>query len=223
VATGGPITVTETTTNQGTGAVGESTTAFYLSINTVHDASDLFLGSRTVGALVASQSSTVQTPLVIPAGTAAGTYYVMGVADANREILESLETNNTRNSAAVRLGPDLIVSALMAPSSAVAGTSINVTDTTRNQGGDTAPGSRTMFYLSSNLSLDAGDELLGTREVSSLGAGLSESGSALLLIPASTAAGTYYVIARSDSDDIIEESLETNNLRVRTISIAATP
>jgi subtilase family serine protease len=80
-----------------------------------------------------------------------------------------------------------------------------------------------MFYLSSNLSLDAGDELLGTREVSSLGAGLSESGSALLLIPASTAAGTYYVIARSDSDDIIEESLETNNLRVRTISIAATP
>jgi subtilase family serine protease len=223
VATGGPITVTETTTNQGTGAVGESTTAFYLSINTVHDASDLFLGSRTVGALAASQSSTVQTPLVIPAGTAAGTYYVMGVADANREILESLETNNTRNSAAVRLGPDLIVSALMAPSSAVAGTSINVTDTTRNQGGDTAPGSRTMFYLSSNLSLDAGDELLGTREVSSLGAGLSESGSALLLIPASTAAGTYYVIARSDSDDIIEESLETNNLRVRTISIAATP
>jgi subtilase family serine protease len=100
---------------------------------------------------------------------------------------------------------------------------MTVTDTTRNQGGDAAPGSRTIFYLSSNLSLDAGDQLLGAREVSSLDPGLNGAGSALLLIPASTAAGTYYIIAKGDGDDAIRESAETNNLRVRTITIAATP
>jgi subtilase family serine protease len=223
VRAGGPITVTDTTSNQGAAPIGESTTAFYLSINTVYDASDQFLGNRTVGALAVSQSSTAQIQLIVPAGIAAGMYYVIGVADANGAILESLENNNTRVGAAVHVGPDLIVSALMAPSSAAAGTSITITDTTRNQGGDTAPGSRTMFYLSSNLSLDAGDQLLGAREVSSLDPGLSGTGSALLLIPASTAAGTYYMIAKSDGDDAIQESAETNNVRVRTIVIAATP
>jgi trimeric autotransporter adhesin len=150
-------------------------------------------------------------------------YHVIGVADANAVILESLENNNTRSGATVHVGPDLIVSALMAPSSVVAGASINVTDTTRNQGGDTASASRTMFYLSSNSSLDAGDQLLGPREVSSLDPGLNGTGSALLLIPASTAAGTYYIIAKSDGDDALQESLETNNTRIRTITIAATP
>ena len=65
--------------------------------------------------------------------------------------------------------------------------------------------------------------LLGARDVSSLGPGLSEAGPVLLPIPASTEAGTYYVIAKSDGDDAIEESQETNNLRSRIITIAATP
>ena len=98
VMAGGPITVTETTRNQGAAPVGESTTAFYLSINAVYDATDQFLGSRTVGALAASATSTVQTQLVVPAGTAAGMYYIIGVADANGAVSESLENNNTRNS-----------------------------------------------------------------------------------------------------------------------------
>ena len=150
-------------------------------------------------------------------------YYIIGVADANGAIFESLENNNTRYSGSVYVGPDLTVSALSGPSSAVAGTSISVTVTTKNQGGDTAPVSLTRFYLSSNNSLDAGDQLLGAREVSSLGPGLSDAGPALLPIPASTAAGTYYIIAKGDGDDAIQETLETNNLRSRTISIAATP
>src|SRR4029450_2700092 len=171
------------------------TTAFYLSINTVLDATDQFLGDRTVEALAVAETSTMQTPLVVPAGTAAGTYYITGVADANGAILENLENNNTRNSGAVQVGPDLIVSALSGPASVVAGASISVTVTTRNQGGDTAPVSLTRFYLSSNSSLDAGDLLLSAREVSSLGPGVSEAGTALLPIPASTGAGSYYIIA----------------------------
>ena len=64
---------------------------------------------------------------------------------------------------------------------------------------------------------------LGAREVSSLGPGLSEAVPAVLPISASTAAGIYYIIAKADGDDAVQESLESNNLRSRTISIAATP
>ena len=223
VMPGGPITVTETTKNQGSAPVGESTTAFYLSIDIFYDETDRFLGNRSVGALPASAISTVQTHLVVPAGTASGRYYIVGVADANGAIFESLENNNTRYSGLVNVGPDLTVSAFTGPSSAVAGTSISVNVTTTNQGGDTAPASLTRFYLSSNNSLDAGDQLLGAREVSSIGPGLSDAGPAVLPIPASTAAGTYYIIAKGDGDDAIQETLETNNLRNRTISIAAKP
>ena len=220
---GGPITITEATSNQGAAPVGESTTAFYLSSNTVYDAADQYVGNRAVGALTASETSTVQTRLVVPPGTVPGTYYIIGVADADGAVLESLENNNTRFSGAVQVGPDLIVSAFSAPSSAVAGASISVTVTTKNQGGGAAPVSFTRFYLSSSSSLDAGDPLIGAREVSSLGPGVSDAGAALLLIPPSTPAGIYYIIAKSDGDNAIPESLETNNLRSKTISIAATP
>jgi subtilase family serine protease len=115
------------------------------------------------------------------------------------------------------------VSAFSGPSSAVAGAGVSVTVTTKNQGGDAAPVSFTRFYLSSNSSLDAGDQPIGAREVSSLGPGLSDAGSALLLIPPSTPTGTYYIIAKGDGDDAVQESQETNNLSSRTISIAGMP
>jgi subtilisin family serine protease len=219
----GPITVTDTTKNQGAAAVPESVTGFYLSLNGYYEPTDQFLGSRVVNALGLSATNTASTQLTIPTGTAPGIYYVMAVADIGGAVAESLETNNGRNSAGIRVGPDLTVPSLSAPSSAVAGTSISASDTTTNQGGDTAPASGTSFYLSTNSSLDAGDLFLATREVLSLGAGLSQAGSVMLLIPASTAAGTYYIIAKGDGENAIVEAQETNNTRSRSISIVAAP
>ena len=93
---------------------------------------------------------------MIPAGTAPGTYWVIAAADWNGTVAESTENNNSRASS-LRVGPDLTVPVLTAPSSAVAGTSISVSDTTTNQGGDTAEASMTSFYLSTNLTLDANE------------------------------------------------------------------
>jgi subtilase family serine protease len=217
----GPITVSDTTKNQGTETVPASATGFYLSSNTYYDSKDVFLGSRNVGSLAPSATESASTQLIIPATTVPGTYYVIGIADWNGAVAESTETNNTRTSGAVRIGPDLTVPSLTGPSSAVAGTTITVGDTTTNQGGDTAPASVTRFYLSTNWSLDTSDVLLGARSVASLAPGQGETGSASLLIPASTAAGTYYIIAKADGDDAIAESLETNNIRSRSISITA--
>ena len=213
------MTVTDTTMNQGA-SVPQSETGFYFSINSTFDASDVFLGSRAVPALGTSATSAATTQLTVPAGTLPGTYWVIAVADWRTALPESVETNNTRANT-FRVGPDLIVNTVTAPTSAVAGTTISVTDTTWNQGGDTAPASVTAYYLSSNGTLDSGDVLLGTRTVPSLGPGSSQSGSVSLVIPASTAAGTYIIFAKSDGNDSIAESLETNNTRTRSISITA--
>lgn len=219
-AANGPMTVTDTTKNQGA-SIPQSETAFYFSSNSTFDAGDIFLASRGVPSLGTSAVSTATTQLTVPAGTSAGTYWVIGVADWRAVITESAETNNTRSDS-IRVGPDLIVSAVSAPSSTVAGATISATDTTRNQGGDTAPVSVTSYYLSANSALDAGDLLLSKRTVPSLAAGISQAGSISLAIPASTAAGTYYIIAKGDGDDLVLEPLENNNTRARTISISAT-
>jgi subtilase family serine protease len=123
----------------------------------------------------------------------------------------------------VRIGPDLVVTAVSAPSSAVAGTSISASDTTKNDGGDTAVASITRFFLSSDSSLDASDVLLAARPIPSVGPGLSDAGWVALPIPVSTPAGTYYIIAKADGDNAIAEALENNNTRARSISVAAAP
>jgi subtilisin family serine protease/subtilase family serine protease len=219
---GGSLTVSDTTKNQGAEVVPESSTGFYLSFNSTFDSSDVFLGSRGVGSLAPSGSTSASTAVGIPAGTLSGTYYVIAVADWNAAVAESVETNNVR-STSVRIGPDLVVSALSAPSSVIAGTSVDVSDTTKNQGADAAAASLTHFYLSSNGSLDATDVFLGTRAVSPIDAGLSNVGSVALVIPASTTGGTYYIIAKADGDNTVMESLETNNTRVRSISVSSAP
>jgi subtilase family serine protease len=219
-AANGPITVTDTTRNQGA-PLPQSETGFFFSINSSFDAADVLLGSRAVPALATSATSTATTQLTVPAGTPPGSYWVIAVADWRAAVPESSENNNTRMGV-IRVGPDLTVSIFAGPASAVAGTTISVSDLTRNQGGDTAASSITSYYLSAaNFTLDAGDLLLNTRAVPSLAAGGSQSGSVSLLIPASTAAGTYYIIAKSDGDDSIAESLENNNTGFRSISVTA--
>jgi len=218
-AANGPMTVTDTTKNQGA-AVPQSETGFYFSINSTFEAADLLIGSRVVPALGTGATSTAPTQLTVPAGTLPGSYWVIAIADWRTAITESAESNNTRTYS-FRVGPDLIVNTVTAPTSVVAGTTISVTDMTWNQGGDTAPASGTAYYLSSNGTLDPGDVLLGTRTVPLLGPGISQSGSVSLVIPASTAAGTYIIFAKADGNDSIAESLETNNTRTRSISITA--
>ena len=71
----------------------------------------MFLGSRPVGELPAGATSSATTVLQIPANIAAGSYFVIGVADWNGAVAETLETNNSRGDA-MPIGGDLVVSTL---------------------------------------------------------------------------------------------------------------
>ncbi len=208
---GGTVTVTDTARNQGGGAAGASTTRFYLSSNGALDASDVELGLRAVPALAAGASHTASTALTLPAGTTAGAYYILARADADSAVAETQESNNL-GFALLQIGPDLLVSAVSAPSSAGAGSTVTVTDTVKNQGGGAAGASTSRFYLSANGALDPGDVELGLRAVPALAAGASHTASTPLTIPAGTVAGAYYLLARADADSVVPETQETNNV-----------
>ena len=67
---------------------------------------------------------------------------------------------------------------------------ISVSDTTKNQGGGAAAASTTRFYWSTNTSLDASDQIIGSRSVPPLAPGASSSVTTTLTVPATAAAGT---------------------------------
>ncbi len=217
---GGAITVNDTTRNQGAGVAGVSATTFYLSANLTIDPADAILGSREVSALAGGTAESRSTIFLIPPTLLTGTYYVLAQADGANALTETSETNNTKFSSTVRVGPDLVVSAMTVPVTQVpAGTAISVPATTANQGAGAAGPSTMRLCLSMNTILDAADIDLGATGMAAIAAGASESGTITVTIPQSTGVGTYYVIAQADSEAAVAETSETNNVRVGWIRV----
>ncbi len=210
---GSPITVNDTTKNQGTGPSEASVTAFYLSTNTIIDGTDISLGNRNIGVLAPGATDSAASTFTVPANTAVGNYYLLAKADAGSTVSESNENNNVKMASAIPIGPDLIVSVVTVPGTAAAGGSISITDTTKNQGGGGSSASATSFYLSPNVLLDATDTLLTSRSVGALTAGAIESATTTVSIPADTAAGTYYIVAKADGPGAVPETHEANNVK----------
>src|SRR5262249_46543937 len=144
---GRPLQITDATKNQGNGPGGPSTTYFYLSKDFTLDAGDPVIGTRTVPGLAVGDTNTMTVTL--PNNLDPALYTLFAKADGAGVLTESQEANNTRL-ATIRIGPDLLVTALSAPATVGAGTTFNVTDTTTNQGGGSAGASTTRFYLSLN-------------------------------------------------------------------------
>jgi subtilase family serine protease len=220
-AVGGALAVTDTTKNHGAGAIGASVTRFHLSANALLDAGDVLLAAgRPVPALTAGASNTGTTTVVLPGQVAPGTWYLIAKADGDAAVSETLETNNTL-ARSVTVGPDLVISAMTVPYNVRAGGAVAVNDTVQNQGLDPAGTTVTRFYLSSNVAFDANDVLLdGARVVGPLAGGASSVGSSSVTIPAGTAPGPWFVIARTDAGDTVTESTESSNLAARAVEVA---
>ncbi len=217
-ASGLTIQVTDTTANLGTGTAPSSTTSLYLSSNLILEATDPLVATRVVPELVPGASSNGAMPVTLPDGLSPGQYTLFAMADGPGIVSESKEYNNTR-SGFIQIGPDITLTALSAPSTAGAGSTILVSDTTANSGMGTASASVTRFYLSEDFNLDSGDQLLQGRNVPALDGATSSSGSTSVTIPASTHDGNFYLIAKADGTDAVAECSETNNTRTWLIRI----
>jgi subtilase family serine protease len=216
-APGGAILVSDTTVNNGGGPAPASKTRFFLSVNILLDSGDTPLQARDVGALAVGASSSGTTSVTIPAGTTAGNYYLFAQADGDAELAEPNEANNARQTT-IRVGADLTVSAFTAPARAGAGSTIAVTDTTRNSGAGPAAASSTAFYLSPNLILDASDIPLQSRPVPALAANAFSTVTTNVMLP-NVPAGAWYLLANADDGHDVPEGLETNNVRFTGIQI----
>jgi subtilase family serine protease len=217
---GDTVTVTDTTRNQGSAPSAASITNFYLSSNNTFEASDVLLGSRSIPALGTSVSNAGSTNLMLPTGLAPGTIYIIARADSGSTVSEANETNNTKSDSMAIDLPDMIVSALSVPNSALVGATISINDSTRNYGAGGAPATVTFFYLSTNGTLDVSDVLIGSRLVPALAPGAIHTSSTAVEIPPGTPPRSYSIIAKADGDGIVVEDSETNNTRYDSINVA---
>jgi subtilisin family serine protease/subtilase family serine protease len=218
-APGSSIMVSVTTKNQGTGIADASTTRFYMSTNTLVDASDPRIDEiQAVPSLDPGIAASATLSLTVPSNLAAGLYYLIAKADADDVLFESQEANNT-SARLVTVGPDLVVSALTAPAIAAPGAAIVAGYTVRNQGTSQAGASKLRFYWSVNYSIDAADTVLANADIGAIDAAGSASGQVTLTIPSGAATGTYYIIADADGAKTVLESSETNNGASRTVRV----
>jgi uncharacterized repeat protein (TIGR01451 family) len=97
---GGPVNVTDTTSNKQAVSAGASTTSFYLSSDKILDGGDTFLNSRAILALgpKGSDPALVPTTVAIPASPVGTIWYIIAVADDGGAVVEINETNNAKAS-----------------------------------------------------------------------------------------------------------------------------
>lgn len=95
VIAGQTTTASCTVANTGNASAAASNLKYYLSSDNAYSAGDTYLATDAVASLAAGTNAAVSELLTIPSTTAAGTWYIVMFADADAQVAESNETNNT--------------------------------------------------------------------------------------------------------------------------------
>ena len=221
---GSTITVDSTLSNQGIAVAVASVAGVYLSASGRKDSTAVVLATFGVPALQPGENIRTQTPGKIPAGVAAGSYYVITCADDTNLVAESDETNNCGASATaiqVQL-PDLIESSVSFGQ--VNSQTLQVSDTASNQGLVDGLASVTQYYVGFFATKSSGASLLGgNRRVPDLPAGASSQGVTNLTLPSNLAVGNYYILACADDTALVAEINESNNCAAATSKLSLGP
>jgi len=218
----GTLSVTDTVKNIGGAAAGSFKVGYKLSPTASYDDPGAVASSttRTVSALAPGASNSATTTVTFSSATPPGAYFLCAKADSADTVVElppSGETNNTLCSTGTVTMPsaDLIMTAVTPNASTVSATAtLSVTNTAKNQGGLNAGSSIVGFKLSPTASYDdpAAVAIATTRTISTLAAGASNSATTTLAIPTTTPPGNYYVCAKADTANTVNEgSNEGNN------------
>ncbi|MEH2348640.1 MAG: CARDB domain-containing protein [Nostoc sp.] len=218
-AAGSTIQLSYEIENQGNASAGYSYTKFYLSQDLSLGSEDILLGDDYVDSILSGYYRSESTTLTIGNSVAAGSYYLVYQADGYNYVAESNENNNAVAGVINITKPDLIVQNTSNPSSAAAGSSIQLNYQIKNQGNASAVASNTKFYLSQDLNIGNEDVYLGYDYVSGIAAGNYSSESTTLTLGSNITAGNYYLAYVADGDGNVAESNETNNSIAGVITI----
>lgn len=236
---GSLISVSWTTTNNGTGATGMTGwyDYIYLSTDAAYQAgADTYLGgAANLTALNPGQGYSQMAEVMLPNGLQ-GNYYLIVFTDKSSNNSGALPESNENNNISVAFPviinltppPDLKVLSIAAPTNAFSGQQINITWTVKNQGsGDVPPGNafQDYVYLSSTPTLNLNTAtLLGTY----VSAPIAADASAVRMLTAQlppAVFGDYYIHVYTDrNNNVFEFAFEDNNIGVSdTMSIFLTP
>ena len=216
-APGRTITVSVRTANTGDAAAPASQTGIYLSVNNTFGGDTALLPKISVPALAAGASALAAVAVTIPVATAPGEDFIIALADDRQVTPEGSERNNAR-ACPLTVGPDLLISSIVAPASAVRGTAVVAAITVRNDGGATAAASVLRLHFSPDNVLSADDRFVAVN-VPSLAANTATTVNATITIPASAAIGTRFFIGAADVSSVVKESDEANNRLARSIVV----
>ena len=220
---GRTINVSVRVGNQGSFGSVPSVLKVYLSTNNTLGG-DVLAGQANVSNIASGVGSNrlVSLSITLPLGSEVYNYLIFQV-DANSQIFELDENNNTR-AEAINIAPpigDLVVEQGNAPNNVVlndnTSTSINVSATVRNIGSGTSGVSVLNYWLSSNQVLDNNDRLLGSSNIRSLLVNDADPDTRTVNIPSSVAPGSYYILYEADANNQVSEEDESNNLASRTV------
>jgi len=223
VVTAAPFVATNVIRNIGTGNSAPCSVGFYLSPQPIVTTNDLRVGERVLNVVFASSANSNNTAITIPPTVTPGTYHLAVIADDTNSLLEVNEANNTATTQIeIVAGPDLVVNDLKIPAQAATGLQIIITNAVSNVGHWTNASFVLRFFLSEDESITTNDFVLGHRIVPPLAPGqisAENTPRTVSYLPP----GTYYLGAIADADLEIGETVETNNVAVRLIEIAAGP
>ena len=221
---GGSVTGSCYIYNQGNASAVSSNVGYYLSNDTVWNSGDVYLNYSTGGTLAANTSGYKSITLTIPSSTTIGNYYILFFADYSNAVSESIETNNVNFVSITVANPfvDLVISSTtLTPSSLVAGASVSLTSYILNQGNSSSSSSNVGYYLSTDTIWDVSDTYLSYSTGTTLAAGASSYKSSTPTIPTGTTPGNYYILYYADYSGNVSESIETNNVSYKPITVLA--
>jgi CARDB/Right handed beta helix region len=215
---GQPISVSWSVSNNGMGAaIANWADRFYLSTDFTLDNSDVEIGTiiRSVN-LPAGQSYSDTSDMSLP-NYISGNRIVLLKTDYQNTVYEHNAENNNVSSASIFIvqpsPSDLVVTEVVVPINALAGESINISWSLKNEGANPASGyMKDAVFLSPDPIWDATDVLLGTVNPYINLAPQATQNRNITANLTGVEVNDYYAIIRTDILDNINESNDTNNI-----------
>jgi hypothetical protein len=209
--------------NGGQADAGSFTVDFYASADAIITAADHYIGAVDIAGLVKGARRDCDWSGTFPVGLSCGSYYVGWIIDADHEVDESSETNNTAYKGGYVLTvegdcvPDLRADdeqfQRFWPTAIEKGEQFNINCQVENAGDGQADPFTVRFFVSSDTDITGEDDdlLLGEERFSAIPADGYDECYWDGIFPASIPSGSYYVAWIIDFYDEVDESNEDNN------------
>jgi len=188
----------------------------YLSADATLDAGDLLVTTGTA-AINGQASLAFDATGILPINIQPASYYAIAVLDPLNRIIELDEMNNSGVTTATFrvIGPDLAVTEVTVVDVAYRGQPFTVSGTIRNVGGATARDFTYTIYLSDNQLVTATDPVLCEFGPISMAPNETLNLVHTCTVSATAQLGTNYVGVIADSNTVVLEEDERDNIRFR--------